>query len=379
MLIVPSIVNVARLKNLCACPNGRTSHTSLIPTLGGIAIFLGFVLATIIVAGTHYLFELIYIVAGLIIVFFMGIKDDILIIDPVKKLIGQIFATLLISVFADIRITDLYGLFYIHQLPYVFSIILTVFVFIVIINGFNLIDGIDGLASGIGILTSSVFGVWFWITGYIAYAIFSFTFVGSLSAFFYFNVFGKKNKIFMGDTGSMLTGFIIGVLACRYLQLELITDGFSPVPSAPTVVCGILIVPLFDSLRVFILRILQGKSPFKADRQHLHHRLLQLKFTHLQATGILISVNLFFIVLSYLLRQIGIVWLMAVIVGLACMMSYILVSVVRIRDRKAINKFDKGHSIFEIMNERNKMNRIIEHKPERSVKIHSKEKVASGS
>jgi UDP-N-acetylmuramyl pentapeptide phosphotransferase/UDP-N-acetylglucosamine-1-phosphate transferase len=334
--IIPSVVKISRLKNLTDTPNGRTSHIKATPTLGGIAVFIALVLSTVIFAGTYFKFELKYIISGLMIVFFVGIKDDILVIDPMKKLAGQIFAVILIAVFARIRITSLYGLFHIGQLPYVASILLTVFVFIVIINGFNLIDGIDGLASGIGILTSSIFGIWFWINGHMACTILSFSFVGTLTAFFYFNVFSKTNKIFLGDTGSMIIGFVMGVLACRFLQLELVSQGSAAIPSAPTVVCGILIVPLFDSLRVFILRIKQGKSPFKADRQHIHHRLLQLGCTHLQATFILIGVNIFFIVLSYSLRDIGIIWLMAVIVGLACIMSYILVTSVKARYKKSI-------------------------------------------
>jgi UDP-GlcNAc:undecaprenyl-phosphate/decaprenyl-phosphate GlcNAc-1-phosphate transferase len=353
--IIPSVVNISRLKNLCDTPNGRTSHFDSTPNLGGIAIFVALILSTVIFAGTYFKFELKYIISGLIIVFFVGIKDDILIIAPMKKLAGQIFAVILIAVFAQIRITNLYGLFHIGQLPYVASILLTVFVFIVIINGFNLIDGIDGLASGIGILTSAVFGIWFWVTGNIGYAIFSFSFVGTLAAFFWFNVFGKTNKIFLGDTGSLLTGFVVGVLACRFLQLELVTQGVAKIPSAPTVVCGILIVPLFDSLRVFILRIKQGSSPFKADRQHIHHRLLQLGCTHLQATFILIGVNIFFIVLSYLLRGIGIVWLMGLIVALACVMSYILVTAAKARNKKA---FDLGRAFYaslEIWKERDKV------------------------
>jgi UDP-GlcNAc:undecaprenyl-phosphate GlcNAc-1-phosphate transferase len=185
-------------------------------------------------------------------------------------------------------------------------------------------------------LTSSVFGIWFWMTGNIAYSIFSFSLAGSLTAFFYFNVFGRKYKIFLGDTGSLVTGFVVGVLACRFLQLELVINGVMDIPTAPTFVCGVLIVPLFDLLRVFILRILHGKSPFKADKQHLHHFLLQLKCTHLQATLILISANIFFIVISYLLRGIGIVWLMTVIVGLASLMAYILVKLVKRQARKQI-------------------------------------------
>ena len=367
---IPSIVYISKLKGLCDNPNGRTSHTNTTPTLGGIAVFVGIVLSTVIFAGTYFKFELKYIISGLIIVFFIGIKDDILIIDPWKKLAGQIFAVVLIAVFADIRITNLYGLFYIEQLPYIVSILLTIFVFIVIINGFNLIDGIDGLASGIGILTSSVFGIWFWMTGNTAYSVFSFSFVGTLVAFFCFNVFGKKNKIFLGDTGSLVTGFVMGVLACRFLQFELNAQGVADIQSSPAVVFGILIVPLFDSLRVFILRIVQGKSPFKADRQHIHHRLLQLGCTHLQATLILIFVNLFFIVLSYLLRGIGIIWLMSVILGLASLMSYILMILVHGRTKKLI---DTDSAINKIWQRKNKSRKMIEKEPDiRTIRFPSK-------
>ena len=358
--IIPSIVNISRSKNLTDTPNGRTSHTNSIPNLGGIAVFIAIVLTTVIFAGTYFIFELKYIISGLIIVFFVGIKDDILIIDPYKKLAGQIFAVILIAVFADIRITNMYGLFHVQQLPYIASVLLTVFVFIVIINGFNLIDGIDGLASGIGILTSSVFGIWFWMTGNIACTILSFSIVGALTAFFRFNVFGKTNKIFLGDSGSMVIGFVVGVLACRFLQLESITQGVTKIPSAPTVVCGILIVPLFDSLRVFLLRIKQGKSPFKADRQHIHHRLLKLGCTHLQATIILISVNLFFIVLSYLLRGIGIVWLMGIIVGLASLMSHVMVVFVEEKRKKEIDSLISSYFAVKISQGRRKIAEIAE-------------------
>ena len=372
---VPSIVNIARLKGLCSVPNGRTSHIGATPNLGGIALFVALVLSTVIFAGAYFKFELRYIISGLIIVFFIGIKDDILIIDPYKKLAGQILAVILIVVFVKIRITDLYGLFHIQHLPYVVSILLTVFVFIVIINGFNLIDGIDGLASGIGILTSSAFGIWFWMTGNIAYTILSFSFVGTLTAFFYFNVFSKKNKIFLGDTGSMVIGFVMGVLACRFLQLELVAQETVKIVSAPTVVCGVLIVPLFDSLRVFILRIKQGKSPFKADRQHIHHRLLQLGCTHLQATLILIGVNIIFIVLSYSLRDIGIVWLMGVIVGLACIMSYILVTSAKARNKKAFDLGIAFYASLEIWKERNKVKGLTGRQHEKIVVKNYTEKV----
>ncbi len=352
--IIPSVVGISRMKNLCSVPNGRTSHTNAIPNLGGIAVFIGLVLATVIFAGNQFIFELKYILSGLIIVFFVGIKDDILIIDPYKKLAGQIFAIVLIAVFADIRINSLYGLFGISQIPYIPSILLTVFVFIVIINGFNLIDGIDGLASGIGILISAVFGIWFAVSGHYACAIMSFSFVGALMSFFWFNVFSKENKIFLGDTGSMLTGFVIGILACRMLRFDLSAPGTAYFESAPAVVFGVLVVPLFDSLRVFSLRVKQGRSPFKADRQHLHHRLLETGCTHLQATLIMIAVNVFFIILSFALQNIGIIWLMVVILGLASLMSYVLVLQARKKKKAEISAIIAGY--FAMKTSKNRVN-----------------------
>lgn len=322
--IIPSIVHTSRLKNLGAVSNGRTSHKDTLPNLGGIAVFIGFVVSAVFFTGTFLEFELQYIICGLTIVLFLGIKDDILIIDPWKKLIGQIMAAGIIVVFSDIRIDNLYGLFGINEIPYIVSLVFTVFVFLVIINGFNLIDGIDGLASGVGILTSSVFGIWFLLAGDIAFAILSFSFTGSLLAFFYFNVFSKKNKIILGDTGSHVTGFVVGILTFRFMQHNSGINGSAFIYSAPAVAIGILIIPLFDTLRVFSLRIMQGKSPFKADRQHIHHCLLEFGFTHLQATFILLIVNMFFITLCYLLQGIGILQLTLVILGLAILMSYTL-------------------------------------------------------
>jgi len=297
----------------------------------------------VIFAGNQFSFELKYIITGLIIVFFVGIKDDILVIDPFKKLAGQIFAAILIAVFADIRITSLFGLFHITDLPYFASILLTVFVFIVVTNGFNLIDGIDGLASGVGILTSSVFGIWFWTTGNVAYSVFSFSFVGALAAFFGFNVFGKTNKIFLGDTGSIVTGFAVGIMACRFLQLELVSSEAFAVESAPAVTFGVLVIPLFDSLRVFFLRIWQGSSPFRADRQHIHHRILQMGYSHLHATIILVTVNIFFIAFSYSLRNIGVFWLTFLIVGMAVLMSSLLAANAIKREKQDINIYGWYH------------------------------------
>jgi UDP-N-acetylmuramyl pentapeptide phosphotransferase/UDP-N-acetylglucosamine-1-phosphate transferase len=186
---IPSIVSVAKAKMLYDIPNGRTSHIKPIPILGGIAVFAGLIISTIIFSVVSFGQELKYIICCLIVLFFVGIKDDILILDPQKKLIAQIIVALLIVGLADIRIMHFHGIFGINELSYSVSLICSVFFIVVLINGFNLIDGIDGLASGVGIITSMIFGIWFILLGYISHAVMSFALVGSLSAFFYFNVY----------------------------------------------------------------------------------------------------------------------------------------------------------------------------------------------
>lgn len=331
---IPAIVRISRLKNLCAEPNKRTSHSSAIPNLGGVAIFIGFIISTIITAGEFFTSELFYIIVALIILFFIGIKDDILIIDPKKKFSAQIVVGLIIVIFADIKIVNFFEIFNIGSLSYFSSILLTVFVFLVVINGFNLIDGIDGLASGVGILVSVVLGTWFWRINNIEYSILCFSLAGSLIAFFIYNVFGKRNKIFLGDTGSMIIGLTIGIIVVQFLRLNLIASPDIQIQSSPAFVICMLILPLFDTLRIFIIRIYQGKSPFVADRQHIHHRMLELGFTHLQSTIMLITVNGFFIVFCYSFQYIGNIPLMLITLGMATTMSYILLKLAKKRSRR---------------------------------------------
>lgn len=341
--VIPSIVHTSVIKNLGAVSNGRTSHKNPTPTLGGIAVFAGFVFSSVLIAGTFFDLDLMYLICGMAIILFIGIKDDILIVDPWKKLVAQIIAGGIVIIFADIRIDNFYGLFGISQIPYLVSVAFSGFVFLVIINGLNLIDGIDGLASGTGILVSSLLGSWFWLAGNNADAALCFTLGGSLLAFLYFNVFSRKNKLFLGDTGSLLTGFLLSIFAFRVFQLNKVASDAYFINSVPAVVFGILILPLFDTLRVFSIRILQGKSPFTADRQHIHHLMLQLGFSHIQATVILLSVNILFIALDILLQGIGVFYLLLFNIVLASLLSYQLF----IAARNKIRKKQSTDYIFE--------------------------------
>jgi len=337
---IPSLIKLARLKGLYDLPNGRTSHLRATPYLGGIAVFAGFVITTILMTRTDILPELIYLLAGFIILLFIGLKDDILRINPLHKLAGQLIAAGIIAVFADVRINNLYGCFGFEGIPYIPSILITMFVFIVIINGSNLIDGIDGLASGVCILISLTLGIWFTASGFIPYAVMCFSLAGALIAFFYFNVFGKKNKIFLGDTGSLILGLALSVLIVRFIGYQSIAPKPLVIHSAPAVAFGILIIPLFDTLRVFILRISQRRSPFSADRQHLHHLLLDIGYSHIQTTSILLLSNLFFIVASVGLQQLKIMHLISLQLLVATGLSFLAAQL--LKRKREQRYFQKG-------------------------------------
>lgn len=322
-IVIPSIVKVSAIKGLYDEPNSRSSHHTVIPTLGGAAVFIGYILSISIFTGHGIDHELKYIIVSLLILFFIGIKDDILIIDPKKKLIAQILAASILSVLGDIRITNLNNIFGITEISYLGSILLTVLVIVFIINGFNLIDGIDGLASGVGILSSLFFGIWFMLGNFISYSIMCFALTGSLMAFFRFNVYSGRNKIFLGDTGSLIIGLIVSLFTIRFLEYNLIVRPTLHIESAPAMVFGVLIIPLFDTMRIIFIRTSQGKSPFSADRQHVHHRMLELGYNHLRSTSIILTFNILFIGLCLSFQFIGNYWLVVMELALASIFSSI--------------------------------------------------------
>jgi len=320
---IPSIVAVARDKKLIDKPNHRTSHYKDVPTLGGVAIFAALVVSQCIFIKVGGCADLKYIIAGMVLVFFIGLKDDILAIAAIKKLIIQIAAALIVAVLGNIRLTNLHGFMGITEIPYIASILLTVFVIIVILNSVNLIDGIDGLASGVSIISSVVFGIWFYLVGAIDYAIICATIVGSSVGFFIFNVFGNKNKIFMGDTGSLILGFYLAILAIKFNEINAYYTGDYKIYAAPAVSIGIMVVPLFDTLRVFILRAASGRSPFIADKNHVHHSLIDLGLSHFKATLWILGVNVIFIIISFLMYRRSIINVTLVILVLAIVASYL--------------------------------------------------------
>jgi UDP-N-acetylmuramyl pentapeptide phosphotransferase/UDP-N-acetylglucosamine-1-phosphate transferase len=336
---IPTIVKIAKIKQLVDIPNGRTSHNGMIPSLGGFAVFTAISVALLSLANFQVNPYCQYFLGGILIIFLIGLKDDILVIDPYKKLLGQVAAASLIVFLGDIHFTSLHGFLGIGAVDPFFGSILTIFVIIVITNSFNLIDGIDGLASGIGILTTIALGVWFYYIGQYQLAIISLSITGAYLGFFIFNVSQGKNKIFMGDTGSLILGFSLAYLIIQFNELNLVEQKMN-IASAPAVSFGILIVPLFDTLRVFLLRVLRGKSPFNPDKQHVHHRLLHIFDSHSITTGIILAFNALFIVMVLLLQNLTIIELMAVEIFVAGVLSYLPVMIIRKKQQKPIFSLD---------------------------------------
>jgi len=322
---IPTIIKVTRSKGMFADSNGRTLHKTAIPNLGGIAIFMSFLFTYSIFSDWFSFTKIPFLIPSILIIFAIGIKDDIMITAPIVKLMGQICAAFIIVAWGDVRITSFHGFFGIEP-DYLTSITFSIFLFVFIINGFNLIDGIDGLASTVAIISITSFMVWFYINDDYHIPVFSAVLIGVLLAFMYYNVFSKTNKIFMGDTGSLILGFLIVIAAIRFCEFNIPENRHNlkyTMDSAPAVAIGILIVPIIDTIRVFIFRLSRGNSPFTADKNHIHHRMLTLGFTHLQTSLIIGGVNIVFVILSYALKDLGVLKLSLLIftLGLGC--SYI--------------------------------------------------------
>ena len=303
---IPVIIRVADIKKLYDEPDERKIHKSPIPSLGGLGIYAGFLLA-ILLATPEQTSELQFYIAASFVIFFLGLKDDILVLSPIKKFLGQLLAAFIIIYKGGVQITSMHGFLGIHQLPEFFSLALTYFTVIVVINSFNLIDGVDGLAGTLGMLTSAAFGLYFLNVGQIMFAVMGFSLSGALAAFLIFNY--SPAKVFMGDTGAMLIGLVNAILVIKFINAADDTNITMPLTAAPAIGFAILMVPLFDTLRVFGIRILYRRSPFSPDRNHIHHLLLDRGFSHQKVTLTIVATNIIFAAVAFFFRNAGSTWL----------------------------------------------------------------------
>jgi UDP-GlcNAc:undecaprenyl-phosphate/decaprenyl-phosphate GlcNAc-1-phosphate transferase len=319
---IPVIILVAKDKKLFDEPDERKVHKAVTPTLGGLGIFAGFILATLMGVPPAISSHLQFFIAATVVIFILGVKDDILVLSATKKFIGQLIAGCIIIKFGGLQLNNMHGFLGINEIPHTASIIFTLFTIIVITNSFNLIDGVDGLAGSLGLLTSGIFGIYFFATGQLMYAVMALALAGSLFAFLIYNF--SPAKIFMGDTGSLLIGLLNSIFVIKFISVA--SDPFvnMPLQSAPAIGFAILIVPLFDTLRIFSLRILNRRSPFSPDKNHIHHFLLDLGLNHKMITLVCVATNILFIALAYILRTSGTTW----VVGALASMAVLFVAVI---------------------------------------------------
>jgi UDP-N-acetylmuramyl pentapeptide phosphotransferase/UDP-N-acetylglucosamine-1-phosphate transferase len=276
-----------------------------------------------------------YLLTASIILFIMGLKDDLSGVNSSTKFLVQFIVALILVVAGDIRLTSMYGVFGIYDLPFAISSALSILVIIMIVNAFNLIDGIDGLAGITGIIANSIFAGLFIYTHQYELAIISLVLVGAILGFLKFNL--TPAKIFMGDTGSLFIGLISVVMAIKLIELNKFeTAGIPQIVSAPALTVAILIGPIFDTIRVFFIRIMSGISPFTADRNHIHHRILRLGYTHLQTTMILAALNIVSITLALVFAGIGNFALIAIIFAVSMLFNWGITFLIRSRDRESV-------------------------------------------
>jgi len=368
-ICTPSLIRVSLRKNLTDAPGDlRKLHTKSIPTLGGVMIFAGTLFAFTLLLPTIYAYmrgdltvsQLVnsnqmintgqmlsssdntkatqiisdgnYLIAAMLLLFFIGVKDDIIGTAAVFKLLGHIIIGMILVVMGGIRITGFHGLFGIYAIPYWASVFLSVFTYVVVVNAINFIDGIDGLAAGIGFIGAAAFGTWFAFAHNAMLASLAFALSGSLLGFLIYNF--SPAKIFMGDSGSLIIGLILSVLGIKLIEYDPAQLPLNVARiSRPLFVMSVLAYPLIDALRIVIVRSLKGVSPLEADRNHIHHALLDMKFNHRMISATLYSYTIIIIGLSVAVKDVmDSTWAFILVGGLAVVTLQIPL-IIRIRKR----------------------------------------------
>lgn len=336
LICMPVVIKIAKVRHFVVKPNKRMSHKGEVPNIGGIDIFMSFILA-------YLLFEYDqlqnsqYIFIGVFLILMTGFVDDLLAISPGWKLFGELLAGTFLILISNVRLTNLHGFCGIHDIPLISSIFLSFFVFIVIVNSLNLIDGVDGLASGLGMIYSLFFALYFQQIGEIHLSILAYCLIGSLAVFFIYNVFGRsKRKIFMGDSGSLLLGYMMTLFVFRFCEINASCPdlGIFHSQSAPSVMIALLAIPLFDTMRVMAARIRKHQSPFTADKNHLHHLLLRIGLPHVQVTCVLLCLTLGSIAIGWSLRNLANGYLTAIIFVYCTLYTWIIWLLVKRKERK---------------------------------------------
>ena len=317
-LTIPRIVMISKKKKLFDELSARKSHTGAVPRLGGVSFLPAFLFSFSLAVGLRYMLgldvaaphemaiprEFMFLVSGATVLFCVGLADDLAGVGYRIKFLAQLLSAALLLC-SGVWIDNLDGLFGLHHVPTAVGALLTVLVVVLLTNAYNLIDGIDGLCSGLALLALGAFGGWFCWNHLYVYGMMAMGIAGVVSVFFFYNVLGRRMKIFMGDTGSLTLGFLIAFFGLKFYNLNINTDMFG-IQATPAVFLGIVFIPAFDTLRVFCVRIASGLSPFYPDKRHIHHKMLRLGLTHFQSAMLIIVMQTCFILMNVLMKNVNI-------------------------------------------------------------------------
>jgi UDP-GlcNAc:undecaprenyl-phosphate/decaprenyl-phosphate GlcNAc-1-phosphate transferase len=332
---IKKILYIAHRKHLFDEPSEeRKIHLTRTPNLGGLAIFTVFLFFCPLFVPANSISHLPYLIAAAVALVALGVTDDLVGVAPLKKMTVQLVVAFMATVMTGIRIESLYGFAGITTLAYPLTVACSVVFVVFMINAVNLIDGINGLAGGIGLLSCTIFSFLFWKQGDAGYYYLSLAMCGCLAGFLVYNI--TPASIFMGDTGSMFLGLVLAVFSIRFLSLTDAVVSVKPGMS-PSVIFALLVIPVFDTVRVFAVRLWKKKPPFVADRSHVHHLLLNIGLSHLQATAVLLTVNVSVLLLAYsagsLKMEYNMLLMSVYMIGLYITLWYVTQHVARKRAR----------------------------------------------
>lgn len=340
IILIPIIIKLAKRFQLMDKPNQRKVHKNPIPTLGGIAIWMGTLLSFLIFTGFAFDYEILVLLAAISILFITGIIDDLKEISALKRLLIQVFSASIVFM-AGFRFDSLMGLFGVFEIPYLIQYLMTVFWVILIVNAINLIDGIDGLAGGLSLTASIVLAGFLWMKSDVIFALFAFALSASLLAFLKYNF--NPAKIFMGDTGSVIIGFLLAIFILRVMNGSSNSSTLIPNSIMIKVSFSVILVPVYDAIRVSLLRIKNKTSPFSADKTHIHHLLLKTGFNHKRSAVILYISNALVICSAFLFSHLSIAVFILFIVCEAVFLTELLnlkrILNLKIRDKKLTKEF----------------------------------------
>ena len=337
--LTPVIINVVKVRRLFEKRNERSSHTNMVPSFGGVSFFIVFVLALsfaeqFFVSGRAY-----YMIPAALIIFMIGLKDDLTGVGPKNKITGQVMATSILFLSSDFQITELWDFIGIHHIFLWVSIPLSFAVVIFFINAFNLIDGIDGLSASLATFFFSFFGIFSFYREEYTLMMVCFAFVGMFLAFLRYNLSTDK-KIFMGDTGSMFIGFILSALVIEVMSSDYnVYVNTMYASNVPHLLIGVLYIPVFDSIRIFIARASEGKSPFAPDRTHIHHLLMDYHgWNHRKTSTMIVLLNVGILLLVWQTCVLAPQWVVVIVLfGIGIILSLYLRNLRRIIEvRKVI-------------------------------------------